>query len=223
MAAKRAVPRAPRQSPRVDPGVLARATKTLCRRDPDMASIVRRFGEPPLWSRPPGFATLTLIILEQQVSLTSGRAAFERLEHAAGQITPKRVAGLSEAAMRKAGLTRQKAAYCRGLAQQVEDRRLRFAEVAGATDDAARGLLCEVKGIGPWTADVYLLFALRRPDIWPPGDLALQKALRELKGLRANPANDRALEIAEAWRPWRSVAARLLWHFYLSTRGRDSR
>lgn len=215
--------RASRDASRVDRKVLARACKTLCRRDPELASVVRRFGEAPLWSRPPGFATLTLIILEQQVSLASGRAAFERLERAAGAVTPERVSRLSEAALRKAGLTRQKAAYCRGLAVQVEERRFRFAAVARAPDEAARALLCEVKGIGPWTADVYLLFALRRPDIWPPSDLALLKAMRELKGLRADPTNQQALEIAEAWRPWRSVGARLLWHFYLSTRGRDSR
>ena len=138
-------------------------------------------------------------------------------------MTPDRVARLSEAAMRRAGLTRQKAAYCRGLARGVQDKSFRLERVSRAGDDEARALLCEVNGIGPWTADVYLLFALRRPVVWPPGDLALIRSMRELKGLRADPTRDRALATAEAWRPWRSVAARLLWHFYLSTRGRDSR
>ncbi len=210
-------------SQRVDRRVLRRATDALCRGDPGLRAVVERFGRPPLWARRPGFATLVGMILEQQVSLASGRAALERLERAAGEMTAERVARLSEGAMRRAGLTRQKAAYCRELARRVDDGSFRFRRVARAEDDGARAMLCEVKGVGPWTADVYLLFALRRPDIWPPGDLALHKAVRDLKGLRADPSPEHALSIAEAWRPWRSVAARLLWHFYLSMRGLDSR
>ncbi len=208
---------------RVDRRVLQRATSALCRSDPDLASIEKRFGKTPLWSRPPGFSSLTLMILEQQVSLASGRAAFERLAGAAGEMTPPRVAALSESAMRRAGLTRQKAAYCHNLASRVLDGSFRLRRVARADDDAARALLCELKGVGPWTADVYLLFALRRPDIWPIGDLALDKAIAELKGLPAKADAQEGLALAEGWRPWRSVAARLLWHFYLSTRGRDSK
>ena len=203
---------------RIDRSVLLRATEALCRRDRDLAAVVARHGPPPLWARRPGFATLALIILEQQVSLASGRAAYRRLERAAGGVTADRVARVTERELRDAGLTRQKARYCRGLAERICDGSLSLRRVARADDEAARALLCEVVGIGRWTADVYLLFALRRPDLWPPGDLALEVALQRLKGLPAKPRPERALAIAAAWRPWRSVAARLLWHFYLSTR-----
>ncbi len=206
---------------RVDRRILRAGCRELARRDAHLARALHEFGEPPLWARPAGFATLVQIILEQQISLESGRAAFERLETAAGAVTPEAVADLDLASLRRAGLTRQKAAYCRGLAESVRDGGLRLRRVARADDEDARAQLCAVKGIGPWTADVYLLFALRRPDIWPPGDLALLRALREVKGLRRDPTRERAERIARAWRPWRSVAARVLWHAYLSSRGRS--
>lgn len=206
---------------RVDRRVLRAACRELASRDEHLGRALREFGEPPLWGRPPGFATLVQIILEQQISLESGRAAFERLETAAGAVTPEAVAALDLTRLRRAGLTRQKAAYCRGLAEAVRDGGLRLRRVARADDEGARAQLCAVKGIGPWTADVYLLFALRRPDIWPPGDLALLHALREVKGLRRHPTGERAARIARTWRPWRSVAARVLWHAYLSSRGRS--
>ncbi len=205
---------------RVDRRVLREACAELAHRDDDLARALDTFGAPPLWARPTGFETLVRIILEQQISLESGRAAFDRLEAAAGAVTPEAVAALDLPALRRAGLTRQKAAYCRGLAEAVRNGVLRLRRVARADDDGARAQLCAVKGIGPWTADVYLLFALRRPDIWPPGDLALVHALREVKRLRRNSSAERAQRVALAWRPWRSVAARVLWHAYLSSRGR---
>ncbi|MHC4220442.1 MAG: DNA-3-methyladenine glycosylase family protein, partial [Planctomycetota bacterium] len=197
---------------------LLRGVRTLCARDGGLADVVQSFGPPPLWARRPGFATLARIILEQQVSLASARAAYDRLQRAAGRVTPRRVAGLSETRLRRAGLTRQKAAYCRRLATSIIEDKLRLSHVSQLDDDAARTHLVEVPGIGPWTADIYLLMALGRPDVWPDGDLALAKAAQRVKRLRTCPSQERLRRLATAWSPWRAVAARILWHAYLSSR-----
>ncbi len=186
--------------------------------DRDLGRVVRRIGPPPLWARRPGFATLLRIVLEQQVSLASARATYTRLQQALGRITPKQVAGQSVADLRRHGITRQKAEYCRGLAVEVLAGTLDLARIERCDDEAARQGLIGVRGVGPWTADVYLLMALRRRDVWPDGDLALAEAARQVKGLRRRPSTDRLRRIAANWRPWRSVAARILWHHYLSER-----
>ena len=196
---------------------LAVGARALGRVDADLAGVITRHGRPPLWGREPGFATLVQIILEQQVSLASGRAAFARVLRVAGRMTPARVARLSERQLRAAGVTRQKAAYVRGLALAVVRRELDLAAIASLDDDLAHAELVKLKGVGPWTADIYLLMALGRRDVWPRHDLALAGAMRELKRLRALPTPERQLEISDAWRPWRAVAARILWHHYLST------
>ena len=202
---------------------LLRGVKELSARDGHLAGVVDRFGPPPLWARPPGFATLVRIILEQQVSLASGRAAYLRLQAAAGRVTPGRVARLSEARLRKSGLTRQKASYCRHLATCIVERTLSLDHLNHLDDHAVRSRLVQVPGIGPWTADIYLLMALRRPDIWPDGDLALAKAAHEVKRLRSRPSQEKLRRLAGAWAPWRAVGARILWHSYLSSRRRVMR
>ena len=211
---------APSESPGatrpLDRAALLRATRALCARDADLDRAVTRYGPPPLWARPAGFATLVRIILEQQVSLASGEAMFNRLRDSVGRVSSARVAGLSITELRRLGFTRQKAGYCLGLAQQIENGELSLRRFAKYDDATARQILTQVRGIGPWTADIYLLMALRRPDIWPDGDLALATAVRRLKRLRAQPAPDRLRRIAASWRPWRSTAARIVWHFYLS-------
>ena len=189
----------------------------LARRDDDLAGILQNFGPPPFWRREPGFPTLVYLILEQQVSLASAKAAYERLLSATGTpLQPERFLKLDARALKRVGFSRQKTGYCRLLAQSILERRLNLETIAGLDDEAARAELTRIKGIGPWTADVYLLMALRRPDVWPVGDLALQKAVRRVKRLRKHPAPARLEKIGEAWRPWRAVAARLLWHDYLS-------
>ena len=208
--------------PRLDTRTLALAAAELARRDARLAAIVERHGTPPLWGRPPGFRTLVKLILEQQVSLASGRAAYLRLARAAGDVTPERVALLSEARLRAAGLTRQKAAFVRLLARAVAAGAFSPAAVGRMSDEDARAALMELHGVGPWTADVYLLMALRRPDAWPAGDLALQIAAREALRLRATPDHDALHRLGERWRPYRAVAARILWHHYLSTPRRRS-
>jgi DNA-3-methyladenine glycosylase II len=197
------------------------AVEALGATDPDLAAIVAGHGSPPLWAREPGFETLVQIILEQQVSLGSAVAALGRLRSALGidasvPLTPRAVIELGEEAMRAAGLTRQKAAYLVRLASDISTGRVDLAAIAGASDDDARTMLTSVTGIGGWTADIYLLMALRRPDVWPDGDLALAAAMRRAKGLSALPRREEQRSIAEAWHPWRAVAARILWHAYLA-------
>lgn len=175
---------------------------------------------PPLWARRPGFSALVRIILEQQVSLASARAAFERLRASVDRLTPRSFLELDAATLRRAGFSHQKADYCRSLAQEIVAGRLRLADLARMDDDSAHRRLTGLRGVGRWTADIYLLMALGRPDIWPRGDLALAKATQRVKQLTRLPTDEELSEIAATWRPWRAVAARLLWHDYLS-RGRS--
>jgi DNA-3-methyladenine glycosylase II len=202
---------------RLSPETLGLAVAELAARDPDLAAVVERFGPPPLWARRPGFSTLVRIILEQQVSLRSAAAAYARLQAVAGRVTPARVAAIGERDLCAAGLTRQKAAYCRGLANAIVAGGLDLDGLDGMPDDDVRSALIELPGIGPWTADIYLLMALRRPDVWPNGDLALARALQRVKRMRRAPGEDRMARVARTWAPWRAAAARVLWHFYLSS------
>ncbi len=209
-----------RSSPpaRLDRDRLRAAVDALSARDPDLAEVRRRFGPPPLWARRPGFSALVKIILEQQVSLASARAAFARLRAGVERLTPRAFLGLDAATLRRFGFSRQKAGYCRSLANEILEGRLRLADLARLDDEEARRRLTRLPGVGRWTADIYLLMALGRPDVWPRGDLALAKAARRVKGLARLPSDEELDEIATAWRPWRAAAARLLWHDYLSRR-----
>jgi len=195
--------------------------EALVATDADLAAAVERWGPPPTWRRPPGFATLVLQVLEQQVSLGAAAAHFARLaETAGGEVTPAAVVDLDDDTMRAAGVSRQKARYVRALAAAVLDGELDLHGLDSLTDEQARAALTAVPGIGPWTADVHLLFVLRRPDLFPVGDRALQVGAAEVLGLPAPPAPDELASIASRWAPRRSAAARVLWHAYLSARGR---
>jgi DNA-3-methyladenine glycosylase II len=194
-----------------------KALTMLADRDADLGIIVERFGAPPIRRRPAGFGTLVLLILEQQVSLASARATFERLSAAVPELTAEGIALLSDDDFRAAGVSRQKTGYIRHLGESVQSGALRLGALPRMGDDDVRAHLTAVKGIGPWTADVYLLTCLMRRDVWPVGDIALQAAVHDVKGLDARPGPDSLLEIGEQWRPWRSVAARMLWHHYLNT------
>ena len=194
------------------------AVAELSARDPALGDVVETWGVPPRWKRPQGFPTLVLLILEQQVSLASANATFARLEDCAGAVEPDAILALGEERMKEAGLSRQKARYVHGLAEAVAGGTLDFRKLGRADDEAVRSALIPIKGIGDWTVDIYLLSALQRPDVWPARDLALQEAARAVRGLDARPDEAAMKEIGEAWRPWRSVAARILWHRYLNTR-----
>lgn len=196
--------------------LLGESVGLLAARDADLGRVLHQFGPPPLWARAPGFPTLLHIILEQQVSLASARAAFERLCAVADPLTPQRFLELDDAALRAVGFSRQKAGYGRHLAQSVLAGAIDLEALAQMSDDEARARLLTLKGIGPWTADIYLLMALRRPNVWPVGDLALQIAMQGVKQLPTRPTVAEMEELGQPWRPWRAVAARLLWHFYLS-------
>lgn len=195
------------------------AVDELCGKDPQLEQVVERVGMPPMWARRPGFRTLVLIILEQQVSLASARATFARLLQAAGAITPGRITSMSHDELRGLGVTRQKSAYIYDLAHLIEAGDVDLGGMSRRSDQQVRESLLDIRGVGPWTADIYLMMALRRPDIWPPGDIALAESMRRIKKLKTRPDSQRQLHIAQSWRPWRSVAARILWHAYLCDKG----
>lgn len=199
----------------LDRHLLRTAVDELAGRDLHLAEVRRRFGSPPLWARRPGFSALVKIILEQQVSLASARAAFERLAAAAQPVEPRTFLGLDDRELLAIGFSRQKASYCRELARAILAGDLDLAALEHTEAEAARGELLARRGVGPWTADIYLLMALGHRDVWPSGDLALARAMRTVKRLEGVPDGDEQGRLAEAWRPWRSVAARLLWHHYL--------
>jgi len=199
---------------------LREGADALAVRDPDLARVIGRVGYPPIWGRRPGFSSLVRIILEQQVSLRSAAAMYRRLDQHLGGVTPETFARAGVRGLRRLGVTRQKAAYCVGLARQILDRSLDLAAVARHADEDGRRLLLDVPGLGPWSVDIYYVMALRRPDVWPRGDLALATSLRDVKQLATLPSHEQQLELSSAWAPWRSVAARILWAHYLVARGR---
>jgi DNA-3-methyladenine glycosylase II len=196
--------------------------RELAEREPHFATVIGRFGLPPMWDRAPGFASLLHILLEQQVSLASARAAFDRLAAVAGPPTAATFLRLDDGRLRDIGFSRQKIRYARALATAIEDGSLNLDGLAELDDDSVDRALRAVPGIGPWTASIYRLSALGRPDAWPAGDLALAVAIADLWQLPAPPAPLETIQRAEPWRPWRAVATRLLWHHYLNTR-RSSR
>jgi DNA-3-methyladenine glycosylase II len=202
----------------MDESTLAEGVAILAGRDPDLAQIIQRFGPPPLWAREPGFATLLQIILEQQVSLASARAAYRRLEGVVPAITPENFLRLEDVTLREVGFSRQKTGYGRALASALIDGTFDLAGLSELPDDRARDVLVGLRGVGPWTADTYLLIALGRPNVWPAGDIALQAAIREVKRLPKRPSPGEIVEVAEVWQPWRAVAARILWFHYLGGR-----
>lgn len=176
------------------------------------------YGTPPLWNRPTGFATLLQIILEQQVSLASAKACYDKLGTHLGNVTPERFLTINDVDLKTIGFSRQKIAYTRHLSHAVIEKHVDLDSIHALPDDEVKAELIKLKGIGVWTADVYLLMAMLRPDVMPRGDIALHSAYQKLTVADKRPGSDEFIEIAERWRPFRSVAARLLWHYYLSER-----
>lgn len=207
----------------LDEQTFARTAEALCADDPVLAGIVERHGLPAFWAREPGLPTLVLLVLEQQVSLASARAAYARLERRLGAVEARGLLTSSDEELRADGFSRQKARYVRELAAAAEDGRVDLVRIGALPDDEVRHALTALPGIGPWTAEVYLLSALRRPDTWPVGDIALQEAVRRTLGFGERPTSLELEEIGERWRPHRATAARLLWHRYLSEPRRPAR
>ncbi|HEU4432744.1 MAG TPA: hypothetical protein VFR51_05065 [Pyrinomonadaceae bacterium] len=194
---------------------LVQAAQDLAARDDVLARILASHGTPPMWRRATGFTTLVHIILEQQVSLKSAKSMLRRLQSAIDPFTPERFLELGESHLRGLGVTRQKSAYLVHLSSSILSGNLSLTKLSRMNDDEVRQRLTQIKGIGSWSADVYLLMAMRRADIWPAGDLALAVAVKELWGLEFKPTPDELERIAERWRPYRAVAARMLWQHYL--------
>jgi DNA-3-methyladenine glycosylase II len=188
-------------------------------RDADLKKIIDTLGYPPLWVRPNTFATLVLIILEQQVSLAAAYAAFKKLQERLEMITPQAVLALTDAELRACYFTRQKTGYVRGLAAAILNGDINLEALDQQPDEAVRSQLKHLKGIGNWTIDIYLIHALRRTDIFPIGDLALVNALKTIKSLPATTTKETLLQLAEPWRPLRTFATLLLWHYYIQARG----
>ena len=195
------------------------AIDQLIKAEPVFGKIVDLYGSPPLWQRPEGFPSLIRIILEQQVSLASAKAAFDKLLAASGELTPPRFLEFSNEELNTIGFSRQKTSYGRYLAQAINDNDLDLEGLTRLDDDQVRGELTKIKGIGIWTANIYLLMAMQRPDVWPKGDIALATAYQHLTAIDGRPGNDEMEKFSEPWKPYRSVAATLLWHYYLSSRG----
>lgn len=185
--------------------------------EPKFQSIIDQYGLPDNWMRPQGFQTLALIILEQQVSLDSAQATWKKLGERLGEITPKSILSLDQAAMKACYVSRQKCKYLHILAEATLDGTLDFDALNQMSTEDAMTELIKLKGIGPWTAQVYLIFALRSLDIYPKGDVALNNAVRELFDVQVKEA---IYLLSEKWTPYRTTASFLLWHQYLCKRGR---
>jgi DNA-3-methyladenine glycosylase II len=190
----------------------------LSREDGELRLIIQTHGYPPMWTRSNSFESLILIILEQQVSLQSAKAAFLKLNQKLGHITPQGLLTLSDEEMRACYFSRQKTRYARDLAETILSGRLDLEKLSICSDDHIRKILKQVKGIGEWTADIYLLFALQRTDIFPVGDLAMINALKEIKKLKKDTSRENIIRVANNWKPYRSIATMLLWHHYIQTR-----
>lgn len=194
----------------------------MSKQHPELAIVYATYGAPPLWDRPPGFGTLLNIILEQQVSLASAKACFDKLTAHCGEVTPANFLRLNDVELRTIGFSRQKTGYARHLVEAVIEKRLDFDGLEKNPDAEVKAELIKLKGVGEWTSDIYLLMALLRPDIMPRGDIALHAAWHKLSG-QPRPTSNEFIILAERWKPYRSVAARLLWHFYLSERKNRTR
>ncbi|MDY0904310.1 DNA-3-methyladenine glycosylase 2 family protein [Pedobacter sp. CFBP9032] len=190
----------------------------LAERDSDLAGVLNQYGYPPLWSRPNTFESLIHIILEQQVSLASALAAVNKLKEKIGEIKPELLLQFSDEELKACYFSRQKMAYARDLAQKIVNGELSLSNLALLDNDEIRAKLTRVKGIGNWTVDIYLLFILHHKDVFPMGDLAAVNATKSLKKLPKEISKEEMLALTLTWKPYRTVAVMILWHFYLEER-----
>ncbi len=209
----------------VKDGVFSKRTfKSICNKlakaDQELAHIIQTYGDPPMWTRPNNFETLVHIILEQQVSLASALASLKKLQERTKILTPRKIMALSDEEMRACYVSRQKTVYIRGLAEAILKKNLALEELESLSNYEVITKLTSLKGIGNWTADVYLMIVLQRTDLFPAGDLAAVNALKRAKGLAPEATKEDVVEIAAQWKPYRTVATMILWHFYLSAPSR---
>ncbi|MFB2977919.1 DNA-3-methyladenine glycosylase family protein [Microseira sp. BLCC-F43] len=199
------------------PETIAQGVGELTSGDQDLARIVDQFGYPPNWQCEPGFIGLIETILGQQVSVACAKTIFKRLTSIVVPLTPENLLTYDDQKLQTAGLSRQKISYCRALAQAVTSGKLDLDRLALEDEATIRTALKQIKGIGDWTVDTYLLMSLQRPDVFPKGDLGLIIGYQKLLGLATRPTPKELEKIAEKWRPWRAIATRLLWHYYLNS------
>lgn len=190
----------------------------LSKKDKHLKGIIQQHGYPPMWTRKQGFETLILTILEQQVSLAAAFAAYKKLKAKIGTVTPAKILRMSNEELRECYFTRQKQGYAKNLADAFATKTLPWKQFPDMTDDEVRNHLTSIKGIGNWTADVYLMHALQRTDLFPLGDIALVNSLKETKQLQPHTSKEEMLFIAEPWKPYRTIAAMILWHAYIKKR-----
>src|SRR5215468_4432864 len=211
-----------RMYPRIDSEAdLAVGLKALLAADPRFAEIVARAGPPPLRRRPAGFAGLAAIVMSQQLSTASAAAIWGRLSAAFDPFECTALRRAPTAKLKRIGLSAPKIRTLKAIAKAVDDGTLDLAALAALPADDAHALLTAVHGIGPWTADIYLMFCLGHADAWPAGDLALQEATRLLLALKTRPSAKEMGPLAEAWRPWRGAAACMLWAYYRAAKRRN--
>lgn len=196
--------------------------KKLCNKlaaaDSDLKLIIDTHGHPPIWKRKASFETLIHIILEQQVSLASAKAALNKLKEKIGAVTPQKLILLTDAELKACYFSRQKIVYARHLAEAIISKQLNLKKLETQPNEFVRTELKKIKGIGDWTVDVYLMMVLQRTDLFPLGDIALVNSLKEVKGLHKQTAKEELLLIADKWKPYRTIAAYLLWHVYIKKR-----
>jgi DNA-3-methyladenine glycosylase II len=190
----------------------------LASHDASFSTIISAFGYPPFWSRPNTFESLIHIILEQQVSLASALSALQKLKEKIGIISAENLLILTDEELKACYFSRQKTVYARDLAKNILNGNLDLKQLETLSDEEVREKLTAIKGIGNWTTEVYLMMILHRTDVFPVGDLAAVNALKKLKNLPKETSKERLLQIAEAWKPFRTIATLLLWHEYLSRR-----
>lgn len=202
---------------RMDEQFVRDASDALALRDPAMNRILVGWGYPPLCERPRGFSTMVHIILEQQVSLQSANATWARLRLLLDdEVSPLTVGNAADEDLRTIGFSKQKIGYAKSMANAVQSGRFHFDAIENLEDEPARERLKTLHGIGDWSADIYLSECLLRPDILPKGDIAVLEMTRRIHGLEERPSHEELVALCEVWRPYRSVATRLLWHEYLN-------
>ena len=192
---------------------LHRLYDAVAKKDKDLKAIIKEYGYPPVWVRPNTFETLVLTILEQQVSLASAYSAYKKLKERIN-ITPNNLLQLTDEELRNCYLSRQKIIYTRELANAIVSKKINLKKFQEQPDDIVRKELKALKGIGDWTVDIYLLHALRRMDVFPIGDLALVNSIKMIKQL-PEATKDDLNKMSEKWKPYRSIATMLFWHYYI--------
>jgi DNA-3-methyladenine glycosylase II len=189
----------------------------LSQKDEVLKTIIADFGLPIIQKREEGFASMCHIILEQQVSIASARAAYEKLVNLVGKVDPFTIYNATDEAVRTCGISRQKTLYLKDLAQRVISKELDFSSLPMKSEQQIRNELIQIKGVGNWSIDVYLMFCMQSQDIIPLGDIAIKNTLIELYNCQSD---EEMLAISSNWKPFRTVASFIIWHYYLKKRGK---